>query len=167
MDHLLELPRKPGEIRDAIFEFLRNQTPEASVSEIRQAVAQRMKGQLAESSVRSYLRLNTPGEFERTSHSTYRLRGVTSVRPEVSPASQSIEPAFCHGQSKLYFADCFQWLDAQQANSFHAIVCDPPYGLVEYTPEQQRGTFTGEAESGASPRHSMGTVALRFPDLPY
>jgi site-specific DNA-methyltransferase (adenine-specific) len=138
MDHLVEQRRKPGEIRDAIFEFLRNQTPEASVSEIRQAVAQRMKGQLAESSVRSYLRLNTPGEFERTSRGTYRLKGAPLVRTAIVPSSDSFEPAFCHGQSKLYFADCFQWLEAQPANSFHAIVCDPPYGLVEYAPEQQR-----------------------------
>ncbi|HEV2494211.1 MAG TPA: DNA methyltransferase [Terriglobia bacterium] len=30
-------------------------------------------------------------------------------------------------------ADSFEWLRAQRANSFHAVVTDPPFGVVEYT----------------------------------
>jgi site-specific DNA-methyltransferase (adenine-specific) len=33
-------------------------------------------------------------------------------------------------------ADCNTWLDEQPANSVHAVVTDPPYGLVEYHDEQ-------------------------------
>jgi DNA modification methylase len=33
----------------------------------------------------------------------------------------------------LYLADCLQWMDSRPANSVHAIVTDPPYGLKEYT----------------------------------
>jgi len=33
----------------------------------------------------------------------------------------------------LYFADCLLWMTSQPANSVHAIVTDPPYGLKEYT----------------------------------
>src|SRR6266852_7856186 len=39
----------------------------------------------------------------------------------------------------LYLADCLAWMDQQSANSIHAIVTDPPYGLKEYTtPEKQK-----------------------------
>lgn len=37
----------------------------------------------------------------------------------------------------LHHADCLEWLDAQQANSFEAIITDPPYGLKEYSPHEQ------------------------------
>ncbi|MGD9563520.1 MAG: site-specific DNA-methyltransferase [Pyrinomonadaceae bacterium] len=34
-------------------------------------------------------------------------------------------------------ADCLDWISNQEVNSIHAVVTDPPYGLHEYTPEQQ------------------------------
>jgi DNA modification methylase len=34
---------------------------------------------------------------------------------------------------KLYLADCLEWMDTRPANTIHAIVTDPPYGLKEYT----------------------------------
>ena len=33
----------------------------------------------------------------------------------------------------IHNADCFKWLPSQRANSFHAVVTDPPFGVVEYT----------------------------------
>jgi DNA modification methylase len=33
----------------------------------------------------------------------------------------------------LYLTDCLEWMDSRPANSIHAIVTDPPYGLKEYT----------------------------------
>jgi DNA modification methylase len=33
----------------------------------------------------------------------------------------------------LYLADCLEWMHSRPANSVHAIVTDPPYGLKEYT----------------------------------
>jgi site-specific DNA-methyltransferase (adenine-specific) len=36
----------------------------------------------------------------------------------------------------IYCADAFEWLAAASANSIHAVVTDPPYGLVEYTESQ-------------------------------
>lgn len=33
----------------------------------------------------------------------------------------------------IHNADSLEWLGAQRANSFHAVVTDPPFGLVEYT----------------------------------
>ncbi len=34
---------------------------------------------------------------------------------------------------KLFYADCFDWLSERPENSVHAIVTDPPYGLIEYS----------------------------------
>jgi site-specific DNA-methyltransferase (adenine-specific) len=37
---------------------------------------------------------------------------------------------------EIYQADAFEWLDKAPSRSIHAVVTDPPYGLVEYTPEE-------------------------------
>ena len=34
--------------------------------------------------------------------------------------------------------DCFSWMERQKPNSIHAVVTDPPYGLHEYSEEQQQ-----------------------------
>jgi DNA modification methylase len=44
---------------------------------------------------------------------------------------------FTVGRATLYVADCLKWLAAQPAHSIHAVVTDPPYGLVEYTAKEQ------------------------------
>ncbi|MBL8341053.1 MAG: site-specific DNA-methyltransferase [Rubrivivax sp.] len=41
------------------------------------------------------------------------------------------------GDATLVHADCIEWLATQGANSVHAVVTDPPYGLLEYSCEQQ------------------------------
>lgn len=33
----------------------------------------------------------------------------------------------------IYNADSLEWLGSRRANSFHAVVTDPPFGIVEYT----------------------------------
>jgi len=40
------------------------------------------------------------------------------------------------GRYEILHTDAFVWLRRAEANSIHAIVTDPPYGLVEYTPEE-------------------------------
>jgi len=37
---------------------------------------------------------------------------------------------------EIYHTDALKWLAQRAPNSLHAVVTDPPYGLVEYTPEQ-------------------------------
>ncbi|MFW6161780.1 MAG: DNA-methyltransferase [Planctomycetota bacterium] len=37
---------------------------------------------------------------------------------------------------EVYLDDAIEWLDRAEANSIHAVVTDPPYGLLEYTPKQ-------------------------------
>jgi hypothetical protein len=67
--------RRPGQVRDAIVEFLEEQRAGARVSEIRAAVEARLGGRVPSSSVRSYLRLNTGKLFDRTGYGRYRLVG--------------------------------------------------------------------------------------------
>jgi site-specific DNA-methyltransferase (adenine-specific) len=59
------------------------------------------------------------------------------------PMSQSWEPVFQDRQAMLYHADALEWLAEQSPNSIHACVTDPPYGLVEYTPREQRKLRAG------------------------
>ena len=42
-----------------------------------------------------------------------------------------------HGRATLAHVDCTLWLRQQAPNSIHAVVTDPPYGLLEYTPKEQ------------------------------
>lgn len=45
-------------------------------------------------------------------------------------------PAPAFATFELVQADAFAWLSQAQPASIHAVVTDPPYGLVEYTPEE-------------------------------
>jgi site-specific DNA-methyltransferase (adenine-specific) len=40
------------------------------------------------------------------------------------------------GKARLFHADCFEWLAQQPPASIHAVVTDPPYGLLEYTAKE-------------------------------
>ncbi len=51
---------------------------------------------------------------------------------------RSLWPSFSYGRSILHRCDCFEWLRSQPPARIHAVVTDPPYGLHEYSPEQQR-----------------------------
>lgn len=44
----------------------------------------------------------------------------------------------------LVHDDCFAWLRKREPQSIHAVVSDPPYGIVEYTPEQQAKLRAGK-----------------------
>lgn len=65
-----------------------------------------------------------------------------SARPPRSAASRAaIRPAeaaaLSIGRARLHHADCFDFLRAGPPRSIHAIVTDPPYGLVEYSDGEQ------------------------------
>src|SRR5262249_46579704 len=40
------------------------------------------------------------------------------------------------GHYEICHVDAFQWLQDAKANSIHAVVTDPPYGLLEYSPTE-------------------------------
>jgi site-specific DNA-methyltransferase (adenine-specific) len=112
----------PGRVRDAILQVMALTSQSLSVRQIEDRVS-KVIGPTPTSSVRSYLRLNTPKMFVREE------RGVYQARIWKNP--------FYVGKAVLHHADCFDWIEEQEDNSIHAVVTDPPYGLHEYTPEQQ------------------------------
>jgi DNA modification methylase len=44
---------------------------------------------------------------------------------------------------RIHHADSFDWLRARERNSIHAVITDPPYGLLEYTEGEKRKLRTG------------------------
>lgn len=135
--------RKPGEVRDAIVTTLSSNPAGATVAEIEQGVHQ-LIGEAPNSSIRSYLRLNRESLFEQSKRGMYSLREPEAEPYVESNASWRIKPDFVHGQAKLFYADCFAWLRTRSANSVHAVVTDPPYGLIEYDAEQQQKLRDGK-----------------------
>ena len=133
----IQQKRRPGEVRDAILTVLTARPSGASLQAIEQHVAD-LIGNSARSSVRSYLRLNTPSIFVRTARGYYGLRTPTSGRAnKVAESRLDYWRSFTFGKSLALEADCFNWLRDQKTNTIHAVVTDPPYGLFEYTAEQQ------------------------------
>ncbi len=132
--------KRPGEVRDAIVKVLAARPRGATVSEITSQVTT-LIGSVPASSIRSYLRLNTPELFARMDRAQYSLVGLTyqSVKP------RRTEPrSFEFGNAVLIEEDCLSWLEKQPANSLHAVVTDPPYGLVEYSELEQQKLRTGK-----------------------
>lgn len=63
---------------------------------------------------------------------------MTSTFPLKSDAfTQSTTPRLIHG-------DAFEWLENAEPESIHAVVTDPPYGLVEYSPDQVQKLRKGQ-----------------------
>ena len=143
--------RKPGAVRDAIIDALAYRTHGATVAEITREVSRHI-GPTPASSVRSYLRLNTPKLFVKVDRGHYRVReeaqatlplieqqDATRTSPMVAPRE-----AFRFGNATLIHGDCFQWLGTAQTNSIEAVVTDPPYGLIEYSEVEQNKLRKGK-----------------------
>ena len=108
----------PGAVRDAIVAVLSAAYAPLDVSTIHRAVVARI-GTVPESSVRSYLLLNTPDRFVREGRGLYSLRRGNETEPdefrpetrveEGAPAlfSQSAEsaPVFRFGKAELVNCD--------------------------------------------------------------
>jgi len=132
--------QQPGRIRDAVFDALLAHSEPLSVSALIEHVRNRVGEEVPASSVRSYLRLNTPGVFERVGRGQYRISGDGNSRD----GNGNMQPVFFFGKCGLYQADCLEWASNQTSNSVHAIVTDPPYGLVEYDPREQQKRRSGK-----------------------
>ena len=136
--------RKPGEVRDAILAVLASHPYGASVQSIEENVTE-LIGKPTASSVRSYLRLNTPSTFIRISRAHYALKNRHGNGKVCETSPEYIErPSFCLGQSTVFNDDCLEWLKRRQEKSVHAVVTDPPYGLFEYSAEQQEKLRIGK-----------------------
>jgi DNA modification methylase len=125
----------PGMVRDSIVSYL-SAAESASLSEIREAVTAQI-GDVPSSSVRSYLNLNTPEIFERTLRGRYRLR-----TKEADPVN-IVLPSFKVGGTTILHGNCFHWMRECKPHSVHAVVTDPPYGLIEYTEMEQTKLRSG------------------------
>jgi hypothetical protein len=132
-----EQRNSPGHVRDAILQVMRLTSRPLSVRDIETRVCH-VLGPTPTSSVRSYLRLNTPGLFVRESRGLYAVEEPLAggMQQELSHAAQWRKPAR-FGRATLFHADCFDWLEQRDECSIHAVVTDPPYGLHEYTPAEQ------------------------------
>ena len=140
-----------GAVRDAILTALRVRAEGESVARITEEVT-RLLGPTPASSIRSYLRLNTPQVFPpHGSWGITRSRTVSRIRAKNKPMAtltfvssrvngNAREQAFVTvriGRAMLIQADCFAWLESRVPESVHAVVTDPPYGLVEYSDHEQ------------------------------
>ena len=138
---MILMRKRPGEVRDAIVSVLEARPHGASVAEITQHVTM-ILGDVPASSVRSYLQLNTPELFARMDRAQYTLSEFAYVPKPFSKQPQVRE--FAYGKSRLLNADCLSWLETQPVNAVHAVVTDPPYGLLEYTEEEQKKLRAGK-----------------------
>jgi site-specific DNA-methyltransferase (adenine-specific) len=134
--------RRPGEVRDAIVTVLSAKPYGASVAEIEDGV-RGLIGGAPSSSIRSYLRLNSDSLFRRQNRGVYTIREAPVESYGSRAAEEPSFRSYTFGRTTLVEADCFEWLKRRQDNSIHAVVTDPPYGLLEYAPEQQEKLRNG------------------------
>lgn len=132
--------KSPGIVRDAILSILSDSDRPMTVGEIERNV-EIILGPTPSSSVRSYLRLNTPGLFAKDERGVYRQYSSSfpgSHTPSTTATDEQIkcQQPFSFGKTVLYHQDCLGWLTNAKRESIHAVVTDPPYGLHEYSAEQ-------------------------------
>jgi len=157
--------KRPGEVRDAIVGFLETRPTGASVRDIESGVRGRL-GHVASSSVRSYLRLNTPVLFARMDRAQYALseslRAIEDT-PRWSPVRGNVIAPIKFGNALLVHDDCLNWLRQREPSSIHAVVTDPPYGLFEYSSEQQEKLRNGKGGVWRIPPSFDGTKRSPLP----
>ncbi|MXZ85381.1 MAG: site-specific DNA-methyltransferase [Acidimicrobiia bacterium] len=88
-----------------------------------------------ESLGRPFAATSTSTQGQPSSSGECSVASINSAEAAFSPVWT---PAYQVGRASLFHGDCLDWLADQPANSIHGVVTDPPYGLVEYQPEQQR-----------------------------
>jgi len=63
----------------------------------------------------------------------------------------------------LHNTDAFVWLKSQRANSFHAVVTDPPFGVVEYSAKEINKRRTGHGGIWRLPNARDGAKRIAMP----
>ena len=154
--------RRPGEVRDAIVTVLSAKPRGAPVSEIEEGV-RALIGAAASSSIRSYLRLNAASTFpSRRSRALHIARSSCGIRAHGEQRGSHLK-SYLFGRSTLFEADCISWLQQRPENSIHAVVTDPPYGLVEYTSTEQEKLRIGKGGIWRIPPSFDGTKRSPLP----
>ena len=72
-------------------------------------------------------------------------------------------PYFTYKGARLYHADSLDWISEQPDNSIHAVVTDPPYGLVEYTPIELAKLRAGKGGTWRIPPSFDGNTRSPLP----
>lgn len=67
------------------------------------------------------------------------------------------------GPYTIHLADAFHWMDAREPQSVHAIVTDPPYGLKEYSDEEQAKLRKGKGGVWRIPPSFDGVERMPVP----
>ena len=67
------------------------------------------------------------------------------------------------GRATLVHADCFEWLAGLPANTLHAVVTDPPYGVKEYDADQLEKRANGNGGIWRIPPSFDGHVRAPLP----
>lgn len=78
----------------------------------------------------------TPAALDRVVEKLFAFQ-PSSKKPKSKAAAKL-------GQYVVYQADAFVWMATRPANSIHAIVTDPPYGLKEFTDVEQAKMRNGK-----------------------
>ena len=125
------------------------------------SVQRLLDDQIAESSIRSYLLLNTPRLFTRLQRGRYQLT-VLAKQGAYKPTKVGYRTAV-HGKATLVHANCLAWLKQQVPASIHAVVTDPPYGLIEYSEESQAKLRQGRGGVWRLPPDFDGTRRSPLP----
>jgi site-specific DNA-methyltransferase (adenine-specific) len=63
----------------------------------------------------------------------------------------------------VYHADSLEWLSRQRANSYHAVVTDPPFGLIEYSATELRKRRNGRGGVWRLPQSFDGAARNPLP----
>lgn len=155
--------KSPGLVRDAIVSILADAQEPLSVAEIERNV-EIILGPTPSSSIRSYLRLNSPGLFIKTRRGIYKSADASAgLSKPVELSARTWNDPFDHRRTTLYHQDCRKWLNARDKNSIHAVVTDPPYGLHEYSPEQIAKLRKGRGGVWRIPPSFDGNVRAPLP----
>lgn len=129
--------KKPGVVRDAIIQVLEYATGPLTSKEIHEIVSSKI-GPTSPSSVRSYLQNNNETIFTRTERGKYLIQEpIAEYKCSDIFKTAATPDSFQSGKARVVHQDCLNWLEATAENSIHAVVTDPPYGLVEYTRKEQ------------------------------
>ena len=131
--------RQPGEVRDAVIATLRAYPDGVTVRQIVADVQGLIGPSVPDSSIRSYLRLNTPELFRRLDRGQYQL-ATFAERINGEDTFESV----VYDRATIVRGDCLAWLREREPATIHAVVTDPPYGLVEYSAKEQSKLRAGK-----------------------
>ncbi len=124
-----------GALRDELISILSPRPDGLRLVDIEAKVREKHP-HVASSSVRSYLNNHVGSLFERVGRGVYRMAGASSAVAKAFPAVPT--PG-----GDLYLCDALDWLRTRAENSIHAVVTDPPYGLVEYSDREKKKLRAG------------------------